>query len=131
LGDHDVLDVACPADSVNIFQAFDLVFCGAVKKFMATAQDEFGDDSVSVEITPFVRVYQQMATSITVRGSFPTAELVPDTSVRPLRLTIEEDKIRENKGFRDLWDRDTEIEEISRRRQAHRLEMINGPFRTE
>jgi hypothetical protein len=35
--------------------------------------------------------------------------------MRPLRLTIEEDKIRENKGFREVWDGDIEIEEMSRR----------------
>jgi hypothetical protein len=120
--------VAFPVHTTNIFQALDLVFCGALNKLITRAQGEFRDDSLSDVSAELIRREQQTSTSITVRGSFPTAELVPDTSVRPLRLTIEEDKIRENKGFREISPGDIEIEEISRRRQAHRLEMMNQQF---
>jgi hypothetical protein len=105
--------VASPAHTTNIFQALDLVFCGGLNKLMPRAQGEFGDDSVSDVITKLVRAWGQTATSMTVRGSFPTVELVPDTSVWPLRLTIEKDKIGESKEFREVSDGDMVIEEMS------------------
>jgi hypothetical protein len=47
------------------------------------------------------------------------------------RMTIEKDKIRENKGFREVSDRDIETEEMSGRRQADQLGMMNREFDTE
>jgi hypothetical protein len=131
LGDNDVMVVAVPAHTRNIFQACDLVFCGALNKLMATAQGESGDDSASDVITKLVRGQQKTATSITVCGSFATAELVPDTSVPPLRLTIEEDKIRNNQASREASDGHIDMKEISRRRQDHRLRMTDQQFGME
>jgi hypothetical protein len=122
--------VAVPAHASTIVQAFDFVFCGALNKLMATAQGEFEDDSFTDEIIIIVRAEQHTATSITVRGSFPPAELVPYRSVRPLRLTIEEDTIRENKGFRKVSDGEIEIEEMSRKWQVRRLAIMNQQFGT-
>jgi hypothetical protein len=119
LGDDVVLIVACPAHPTNVVQAFDFVFCGAMKRLSAAPEGEFTDDCVSDEITRVVRACQQTVTLTTVRGSFPKAGLVPDISVRVLSLTTEEDKIRENTGFGDVGDGDIEIEHMSRSRQAH------------
>jgi hypothetical protein len=99
MGDNDVLILAFPAHTTNIVHALDFVFCGAVKTLMAAAEGELRDNSVSDEITRLVRACRQTAMSIMVRGAFPKAGLVPDTSVRSLRLTTEDDKISEHKGF--------------------------------
>jgi hypothetical protein len=56
LGHDDVLIVAVPAHTLSIFQALDLVFCSALNSLMAAAEGEFRDDSVSDEITRFVRI---------------------------------------------------------------------------
>jgi hypothetical protein len=132
LRDTDVMVVTFPAHRTTIVQALDLVFCGALNKLIATAQGEGGEDSATdVIITKFIRGWQQTVTSIPVRGSCPPAELVPDTSVRRFTLTIEEDKMRENKGFREVVDSYIQIEEMSRRREAHRSEMMSQEFGTE
>jgi hypothetical protein len=86
------------------------VFFGALKKSKATAEGELGDDSVNDEVTKFAQAYQQTAMSITIRGSFRKARLVPDTSVPPFRLNVEKERIQENEAFRAIWDREIKIE---------------------
>jgi hypothetical protein len=119
LGENGVLAVAFPAHTTNLFQGLDFVLFDALKKLKATAEGEFGDDSVCDQISRLVQAYQQTATSGTAGGSFRKAEIVPDTSVRPFKLAFEEERIRGNEGFREIGDRDVRIEELSRKRQAH------------
>jgi hypothetical protein len=128
LGGNGILVVAFPAHTTNIFQALDLVFFGALKKRKAGAGGEFGDGSVEDQITKLVRAYEQTATSATIRGSFRKAGMVPDTSERPFKLVFDEARVRENEGFKEIWDRDIKIEELSRRRQAHRFGIMNSQF---
>jgi hypothetical protein len=120
--------VAFPAHATNIFEPFDLVFFGVLKKLQASAEGDFGDESVNDEITKLIQAYQQTATSKTIRGSFRRAGLAPDTSTHPFRLTFHEGVLRENPGFREIWDRDIKTEEISRRRQDQRFRIINSQF---
>jgi hypothetical protein len=94
LGENRVLAVAFPARTTTIFQVLDLVFFGALKKLKMTADGEFDDDSVNNQITKLVQVYEQTATSITIRSSFHRAGMVLNTSGRPFRLTVDEESLR-------------------------------------
>lgn len=107
--------MAFPADTTNIFPAFDFLFFGALKKLKATTQGEFGDDSLEPQIGRLVQAYHQIAMSTTIRGSFHKAGLVRHTSVCSFKLAFEEGRIRGKEGFREIWDRKVNIEEFSRR----------------
>jgi hypothetical protein len=110
-GGNYVLSVAFPAHTTNIFQALDFVFFGALKKLKMAAGGEFDDDSVSIEISKLVQAYEKTATSITIPSSFRWAGMVLDTSGRSFRFTVNEESLRENPGFKRIWDRGIKIEE--------------------
>jgi hypothetical protein len=128
LGENRILAVVFPAHTTNILQALDLVFFGAMKKLKATASGEFGDNSSDDQILKLVHAYEQTATSMTIRSSFKKAGLYPDIGTRPFTVRFDEDKLRSNPGFRELWERNISIEELSRRRQLHPFGMINSEF---
>jgi hypothetical protein len=107
------------------------VFFGALRKPNAIAQGEFDEDSVNDHITKFVRADDQMATSMTIYAFFCKVRLVPDTSSQRCRLRLEEEQVRENAGFKEIWDRSIKIEELSRRRQGQRFGLVSSKFLME
>jgi hypothetical protein len=67
LGRNHVIALTCPAHTMNLFQARDLVFFGALKHVKATATGAFHDEGVNDEVTTIVQAYEQTATSATIR----------------------------------------------------------------
>jgi hypothetical protein len=112
----DVLVVAFPAHTINIFQALDFVFFRDFKKLKASAVRDFGHDSVNDQITQFIQAYEQTAKSMRIRGSFCKAGLTQHISSWPFKLKFDEDRPCESKGFRKIWERNVPIEELSRMR---------------
>jgi hypothetical protein len=62
----------------------------------------------------FVQAHEQMATSRPICASFRKAGLLPETSPCPFRLTFDEEEVRDNAGFKQIWDRNIEMEEFAR-----------------
>jgi hypothetical protein len=128
LGENNIIAITFPAHTTNLFQALDLVFFGALKKLKPSARGEIGDESVEGAITKLLQAYEQTATSATIRGSFRKAGLEANVTTRPFRIRVSEQKLRENPGFQELWARDIQVEELSRRRQMQRFGVINSEF---
>jgi hypothetical protein len=89
------------------------------------------DDSVNEQITTLAQAYEQSATLIAIRASFRRAGLTPDGKSRPFRLVFDEQRLRENRGFKEIWDRNITIEDLSRRGRAKRFGIINSEFLIE
>jgi hypothetical protein len=131
LAENRIMAVVFPAHTTNLFQTLDLVFFGALKKLTETATGEFDDDSMNNQITKLIHAYEQTATSMTIRGSFRRAGMYPYMGSRSFKLRIDEEVLKSNPGFKEIWDRNITIEELSRRRRLHRFELINGEFLIE
>jgi hypothetical protein len=86
-----------------LFQALDLAFFRALKKLKATAIAELDDKSAKEQVTKLLQAHQQTATSATIRGSFRKAGLGLNVMVRPFRIEVEEQTLRENRGFQEIW----------------------------
>jgi hypothetical protein len=106
----------------------DRLFFGALMKLTTIAHGEFDDISVNNHITKLIETCEQAARLITIRGSFDWIGMVPDTLAAPFRLRLNKDSLRENPGFKVIWDRDIKIEELPRRRQAQRSRVMNSEF---
>jgi hypothetical protein len=106
----------------------DLVFFGALKKLKPTAVGEFDDGSVNAQITQLLQAYEQAATSVTIRGSFRKAGMDLDVTALPFRIRIVEQTLRENPGFKEVWDRNVSLHDLSRRRQLQRFGIISSEF---
>jgi hypothetical protein len=128
LGQSRIMAIVFPAHTTNIFQALDLAFFGVLKKLKQTATGEFDDDSMNDQITKLVHAYEQTATSITIRGCFRKAGLYPDIGSRPCKLRFDEERLRTNPGFKEIWERNIKIEELRRRRRLQRFGWINSEF---
>jgi hypothetical protein len=102
-GDNRLLAMGFRAHTTHLFQAIDLVFFGMLKKLKASAQSEFDATSANDQLTKPIQGCEQTLTSIAIPASFHKAGLVLDTSVRPFRLRFDEEKVRENAGFREIW----------------------------
>jgi hypothetical protein len=113
--------VAFPDHTINIVQALELVFIRTLKKLKASAIRDFGGDSVNDQITQLVQAHEQMASSITIHGSFHQVELTLDILSRSFKSKFDEDMLCENNGFREVLNHDVKMEKLSRRRQTHRL----------
>jgi hypothetical protein len=130
LGENNILAITFPTHITNLFQALDLVFFGALKRLKGTAKGEFGDESINDQITKLIPAYEQTATWATVRGSFHKVGLDLNTTIRPFRVRVVEQMLRENPGFKEVWDRNVSIEDLTRRRQVKRFGIINSEFVT-
>jgi hypothetical protein len=53
-GKNKIMAIVCPAHTMNIFQALDLVFFSGLKKLKQTAAGEFDDGAVNEQITKLV-----------------------------------------------------------------------------
>jgi hypothetical protein len=100
LGENRIITVVFPAHSIILFQAFDLIFCGAMKHNKVSLAN--GADVVSVQgqIWKLIRAYEQTATSFTIQSYFHKAGLSPNTQTGPLKLECNE-ALRENDGRKD------------------------------
>jgi hypothetical protein len=92
------------------------------------AVGEFEGESVNAQITKLIQANEQTATSGTIRGVFRKAGLETDTSTRPFKIRVVEEVVRANPGFREAWERNVSIDELSIRRQQHRFGIINSEF---
>jgi hypothetical protein len=50
---------------------------------------------------------------MTIRASFQKAGLWQDSGTKPFKLQFNEESLRENPGFKELWERNISVEEFS------------------
>jgi hypothetical protein len=128
LSENNTIALTVPDHTTNLFQVLDLVFFRSLKHLKAMAAGEFGDDSANDHITKLIQVYQQTATSSTIRRSFRRAGMIPDTTTRRYKMMVDEAIMRESPGFQTVWEGNVSVEDLSRRRQMQRFGIINAEF---
>jgi hypothetical protein len=99
-----------------------------MKKLKATVPGEFGEDSMDEQILKLLQAYEQTATSMTIRGSFGKAGIYLIVESGALNVNFDEEKLRNNAGFKELGERNISIGELSRRRRFQTFGIINAEF---
>jgi hypothetical protein len=117
LDESKISTVVFPARTTNILQVLDLVLFGTLKKLKATPPRESDESSMQDRIPRLLQTSEQTGTSMTIRESFQKAGLYPDLGSRPFKVRFDEEKLRENVGFKKLWKRNISIEGLSLRRR--------------
>jgi hypothetical protein len=64
---------------------------------------------------------------VNIRGAFQTIGFTHNINQTPYGLLFDEEKLRQSPGFVELWDRDTPLESLSKRRRAAKFGWINKP----
>jgi hypothetical protein len=130
LGKNAILAVTFPAHTTNLFQGLDLVLFGVLKKKKQTEELD-GDTSPAIsQITKLLNAYECAATSSNIRGAFRKAGFLIDTKTNPFRVKFDDSIVRENPGFKELWERNFSLSNISARRRNSPFGFINERYFT-
>jgi hypothetical protein len=54
--------------------------------------------------------------------------MIPDTTTRLDKIMVDEAIMRESPGFQAVWERNVSVEDLSKRRQMQRFDIINAEF---
>jgi hypothetical protein len=101
----------------------DLVLFGAFKHRIV--EDENTDHDLVTTISGILKKYEQTMISPSIRGAFVRGGFFYDVAAKPYRLRFNEDKLRAEEGFQELWNIDAPMESLSLRRQASAFGWIN------
>jgi hypothetical protein len=102
LYENRIIAFVFPAHTTTSFQALDLVFFGAMRNSTDSLANEPEVASVHGQIWKLIRVYEQTATSFTIRSRFRNAGLALNTQTRPFKLEFNKEALRQNDGFKEL-----------------------------
>jgi hypothetical protein len=127
LREENIAAIIFPSHTTNLFQALDLCLFGVFKRRKDTTGGEFGDGSLKDQITKVLKAYEETATSFTIRGSFRRAGFKYIVTTKPYTLDFDESIVRENPGFKEIWDRNYSVEILRRRRCLSPFGLINFP----
>jgi hypothetical protein len=75
-----------------------------------------------------LQAFQQSATSFNIRGSFCKGEFDIDWSRTLYTLILQENVVRENAGFKEFWDRNISVDDLSSRRRNFLFGIINKHY---
>jgi hypothetical protein len=105
----------------------DVVLFGALKKH-ANGLKMFDEEQPAA--TFLLKVYhdfKQTMIEVNIWGAFAVIEFTHDIEQSPYGLLFDEEKLRQSPGFTELWERDTLLGSLSRRRQNAKFGWINEP----
>jgi hypothetical protein len=90
-----------------------------------------GTGEFNEQITKLVHAYEQTATSMNIRHSFRNGGIYPTIGSRPYEIRFDEERLRNNPGFKELWQQNVPIVDLSQRRILYRFGVINSEFRVD
>jgi hypothetical protein len=113
--------------TTQIFQILDLTLFG-VLKHQPRYYLPFDDDAATVKfIMKVYRDFKKTMVEPNIWAAFQTIGFEYDTGAEPDRLLFNEEKLRESKGFQELWMIDFPLDQLSALRRAANFRWINQP----
>ena len=131
LGENNVIAFVFPSHTTNLFQALDLSLFGIFKRTKNMLDNEEKEKSLKKAAINVFRAYDQITTLFNILGSFRRAGIIQDTSSNPKKIKINIKQMVSNPGFKELWNLNVKIEDISRLRQNHKFGIINIDYLPE
>jgi hypothetical protein len=128
LKESQTMAVVFPVHTTHFFWALDLVLFDAIKSIKKTSRGDFGDDSVPCHITKLLQTHDQVATSFIIRNAFRKARLTPELTVRLFRLDFNENVLRANQGFSEIYNLSIAISQLSKWQHSNQFAFINIDF---
>jgi hypothetical protein len=128
LDENNIIALTVLDHTTNLFQTLDLVLFDSLKHLKATTVGEFGDDSVNNHLTMLIQVDEQISTSSTIMRSFRRAGMTQNTTTRPYMMMVDKVTMRESPSLQVIWEENLSIDDLFRRRQMQRSDIINSEF---
>ena len=128
LGENNIIAFTFPPHTTNLFQPLDLSLFGALKSFKSHVSSEEDGKYIKSCISKLLKSFEQVSTSFTIRGSFKRAGLIPIMNVVPHLAQCNVSLLIDKYDFKNIWDRNTKITDISTRRRNQRFGVINEEY---
>jgi hypothetical protein len=113
--------------TTNIFQVLDVVLFDAMKK-QATGLEMLEEEQPAAAF--LLKVYhdfKQTIIEVNIWGAFAAIGFSFDIAHNPYGRLFDEEKLWQSPGFVELWERDTPLESLSKRRRERKFGWINEP----
>jgi hypothetical protein len=101
------------------------VLFGALKKHSTRLSTLDEEQPAAAFIIKVYHDFKQTMVEVNISGAFSAIGFSCDISHEPYELLFDEEKFRQSRGFRELWERDVPVDSLSRRRQQARFGLIN------
>ena len=128
LAENNVYVITFPPHTTNILQMLDLVNYGVFKKKNDGAQKKFDKNDTINEIIKIINSYEATFIGSNIRGAFNRGGIFINIKESPNRLRFDENKVKHNPGFQEIWNMDTQIDSLSARARNQEYGCINQKF---
>jgi hypothetical protein len=125
LREHHVKMITFPPHTARIFQTLDLSLFGALKKKVQYKLPLGHDDQVIAFIQKAFHSLKQTLVPDNVRNAFKVLGFEFNIAKSPYTLLLWEEKLRGTQGFREIWDADYPLDQLSKRRREARSGWIH------
>jgi hypothetical protein len=125
LARHGILVLTYPPHTSHVFQVLDVLLFGILKR---AKKFERRDDRLAPEVDHILRLfraYEKATTSTTMRMSWDRAGFDFERRDGTTYLAINEARIRESLGFREIWELDAHPGRLTERRLSQNWGWIN------
>jgi hypothetical protein len=103
--------------TTHIFQMLDVVLFGALKKHANNIKIFDEEQPAAAFLLKVYHDFKQTKIEINLWEAFAAIGFTHDIEQSPYGLLFDEEKLRQSPGFMELWERDTPLGSLSRRRQ--------------
>ena len=128
LGENKIIAFAFPSHTTNIFQALDLSLFGIFKRTKNQEDIPNFQKKLKKIIFKILQSYEKSATCFNIRASFEKAGLTSNMATKPRILIFSVQKVINNSGFKQLWNLNIKVEDLSKRRLSQRFGIINNNY---
>jgi hypothetical protein len=105
----------------------DVVLFGAMKKHATGLETLDEEQPAAAFLLKVYHDFKQTTIEVNIWGAFAAIGFSYDIAQNPYGLLFDEEKLRQSPGFVELWERDTPVESLSKRRREAKFGWINEP----
>jgi hypothetical protein len=115
LREDDVKVITFPPHTTQVFQALDLSLFGVLKRKLNYNLPLGNDDQVLGFIQKVFHSLKQTFVLDNVRGAFKMLGFEFNSAKLPYTLLFREEKLRGSRRFREIWEADYPLDQLSKR----------------
>jgi hypothetical protein len=110
-----------------VFQMLDILLFCPLKKHAAGLKSLDEEQPAAAFLLKVYHNFKQIMVEVYIWGAFAAIGFIHDIEQSPYGLLFDKEKLRQSRGFVELWDRATPWESLSKRRRAAKFKWINKP----
>jgi hypothetical protein len=112
--------------TTHVFEIVDVVLFGALKKHATGLETLHKEEPAAAFLLKVCHDFKQTMIEVNIWGAFSPIWFSCDIAQNPYGLLFDEEKLRQSRGFVELWERDTPLENLLKRRREGKFGWITS-----